>query len=86
MSKKLLEIIREKEKEGKIIFQTSEGLAEAKISDIVKQPAEGLLYDLNRDRFTCSAWIREGEAGWVNNYAVALVIEYLMQHIEKESE
>ena len=45
----LLDKILELQKEGKIAFMTIDGLMSADINNIIQQPAEGLLYDLNRD-------------------------------------
>lgn len=87
--KTILEFIEEKEKEGKAAFYVHGNLATMDIDDLINQPVEGLLWDLNRDEVTCSFWIDEGELGWVNNYATQLVIKKLYEKIfelEKEAE
>ena len=79
---KTLEYIREKEKEGKVSFMTIEGLASCKLEDFIKQPADGMLYDLNRDKATVLT--ASPEQRWINDYAVAVVISYLKSLIDKE--
>jgi hypothetical protein len=79
-AKKMLELIREQEKKGRVVLLVLDGEVHSMNLDaLLQQPAEGLLYDLNRDKVTCSVWIGEGKRTWVNNYAVALVIERLME-------
>jgi len=83
--KELQEFILKKEKEGKIVFNTLEGLAFIDINEFIEQPTEGILYDLNRDKVTCMTWINEGQETWINNYAVALVITKLKEHYENKN-
>jgi hypothetical protein len=64
-----------KEKEGKIVITTTEGLMEVNLDEIIKQPVEGLLYDLNRDRATILTLIKDEK--WVNDFACMKVIEKL---------
>ena len=71
-----LEYIQEKEKEGMVSFMTFEGLASCKLGEFIKQPADGMLYDLNRDKVTVLT--ASPELRWINDYAVAVVITYLM--------
>jgi len=86
--KSILDFILKKEKENKIIFCMLDGLVEQDIDDFIKQPAEGILFDLNRDKITCISWLRYNDCNpiWVNNYAVALTIERLKQKIKKLEE
>jgi len=69
---KLRDYILEKEKEGIAVLMTSEGLGEINLDDLINQPAEGILYDLNRDRITVLTFTENQK--WVNDYAVGLVI------------
>jgi len=78
---KLKELVLQKEKEGKIVFMTLDGPKEADIEEFIKQPAEGILYDLNRDRATVMAFMDDPR--WVNDYAVGLVIAKLKEKNEK---
>lgn len=74
-----LEYIKEKEKEGKITFMTIEGLMSCPLTDFIKQPAMGVLYDLNRDKLTTITLATEDNLRWINDYAVAVLIEYLIK-------
>lgn len=59
-----------------------DGLMSIPISEFVTQPAEGLLYDLNIDRLTTITRGSEGDVRWVNDYAMALIVEYLMKQLK----
>ena len=71
----LRDYILHKEKEGIVVFNTAEGLHEMKLEDLINQPTDGLLYDLNRDRATVLTWIEDQK--WVNDFAVYQVIKKL---------
>ena len=77
----LQELVMQNAREGKVTLMTVEGLATADIDDIIKQPAEGLLYDLNRDRVTTITLIGK-DPKWINDYAVAVVIEKLKTELD----
>ncbi len=79
---KIRKLIEEKWAEGKVVLMTIEGLASVPVREIVKQPVEGLLYDINRDMGTTWTLFRDGEQlpviRLVNDIAAAHIIEYLM--------
>jgi len=76
---KFKNLVLQKEKEGKIILSTFDGLIETDLEEFITQPVEGLLYDLNRDRATVMTFIDDPK--WVNDYAVSLVIAKLKEKI-----
>lgn len=78
-----LDVIRNQEKCGNITIETIEGLAVIPLNDIVNWDADSLLYDLNRDKATTIALGRDGMERWINDYAVAVVIEYLLNELKK---
>lgn len=78
-----LDVIRGQEKYGNITVKTIEGLAVIPLDDIANWEADSLLYDLNRDKATTITLGRNGMERWINDYAVAVVIEYLMKEIER---
>ena len=78
-----LDVIRGQEKDGNITIETIEGLAVIPLDDIVNWEADSLLYDLNRDKATTIALGRDGMERWINDYAVAVVIEYLLNELKK---
>lgn len=75
----LKNFIREKEKEGKIVFMTCEGPMIADLDKFIQQSAQGILYDLNRDKATTMTLASEDNLRWINDYAVAVVIEKLCE-------
>jgi hypothetical protein len=74
------------EKEGEIIFATIEGLMGAKIAEFIRQPVDGILYDLNRDKVTLLSQFSEDNIRWVNDYAVAVTITALRSELERVRE
>ena len=68
-------------KKGNVVFMTIEGPMVAPLKEYIKQPTEGLLYDLNRDKATVLTQIKN-HAKWVNDYAVAIVIEELKRQLD----
>lgn len=63
--------------EGRLVFRGLPGsFMGAKLDEFVEQPADGILYDLNRDEATTLTFIHEPK--WVNDFAVALVIRKLV--------
>jgi len=85
---KVLDEIRKQEGEGKVVFLTVEGFMGGELESFIQQPAEGILYDLNRDKITTITLAEAGEIGkrWVNDYAVAVVIEYMHNEIQRLNE
>lgn len=79
-AEKIKELVLAKRKEGKIVFATFEGLMSADLEEFIKQPAEGILYDLNRDGATVLTFIDDPK--WVNDFAVGLVITKLKEKLE----
>ena len=74
-TKELRDIILDESKKGNVVYSSFEGLMMVKLDDIIKQPVEGLLYDLNRDVATILTFINDPK--WVNDYAVCSVITAL---------
>lgn len=76
---KLIDFLINKAKEGKIVVENEGGLATIPIESAIKQDADSLLYDLNRDEATCLTFIEKPT--WINNYACSIVIKALMKKI-----
>lgn len=84
---KLLKAIEEKEEAGEIVIATLDGLMSAKLEDFIRQPSEGVLYDLNRGKLTTITLAGSDELmrkRWINDYAVAVLIEFLMGKLEEQ--
>ena len=67
-------ILAERDK-GNIVVSTIEGLMTMPLDEFVKQPADGMLYDLNRGEEVSLTFLSDRK--WVNDFAVALVIRRL---------
>ena len=65
---------------GNVVIATSEGLQGTKLSEFIKQPVDGLLYDLNRSEMVVLTFIDDPK--WVNDFAVCKVIRALKDRIE----
>lgn len=73
-------VVAEYEK-GNVVILTQEGEVILKIQDLIDQPADGILYDLNRNEEVILTFI--DDIKWVNDYATAKVIRYLKRQIEE---
>ena len=79
---KISEKILYESKNGNIVINTPFGLRVCKIDEIVNQPVDGLLYDLNRDEATIMTFIDDEK--WINDYACSMVIKYLMNKLKQK--
>jgi len=79
--KALKDKILEEYKKGNVVVSTFDGLKVAPLKDIIDQPADGLLYDLNRDEATILTFIDDPK--WVNDYACMAVIRGLKKQIDQ---
>ena len=68
-------------KKGNIVVAGINGLQGMPIKEFIKQPVEGMLYDLNRDEATILTLIDDPK--WVNDYAVSKVIVALKKQIKE---
>ena len=82
-TEELQNLILSKKKEGKIVFHSLEGLLEAKLENIIQQPAEGLRWELNRDMATLLSRVSKDNPCWVNDLALANITEYLINKVNE---
>ena len=73
--------ILEEYKKGNIVVAGIEGLLAMPIKEFIKQPTEGMLYDLNRNEEVVFTFLPDPK--WVNDYAVAKVISELKNRIKE---
>ena len=72
----LKDTILAERKKGNIVFQALPGqFAVAPLDEFIQQPADGMLYDLNRSEEISLTFLKDPK--WVNDFAVALVIRKL---------
>lgn len=69
---------------GNIVVCTQEGLQVAPIEDILKQPVEVLLYDINRYMATILTFIEDPK--WINYYALMNVVIAMKKRLDKAEE
>lgn len=82
----ILEKVLSLQEDNKITIMTIDGLYSMDISDFDKQPLEGKLYDLNRDRASLYTMANEGKnKRWINDLAMVYFIEYWNNLIEKQN-
>lgn len=77
----ILNKILELEKENEIVFMTESGLMTSSIEKIIKQPIEGLLYDLNRDKTSLMTMVNSKSLRWVNDMALVNVLKYVLDKL-----
>lgn len=82
--KKFSELVLAERAKGNVVFLAIDQVMSMPVKDIIKQPADGLLWDLNRDEATALSFMdEEGMIHWVNNFAVALVIKELKRQLDE---
>jgi hypothetical protein len=67
-------------KNGRISIVTIEGLCVTGIDELLNQPIEGVLYDLNRDDVSILSSTDKNNR-WINDYAAAQIIKYQASRI-----
>ena len=73
--------ILEEYKKGNIVVAGIEGLQGMPIAEFIKQPVDGILYDLNRSEEVVLTFLPDPK--WINDYAVAQVIRSLKSRIDE---
>lgn len=81
----LLDKVLSLQADNKIAFMTIDGLQGGPIEEFVKQPVEGQLYDVNRDRATLYSMANENKnKRWINDLALVYMYEYANATIEEQ--
>jgi len=73
--------ILEEYKKGNIVVASFDGLQVTPLDEFIKQPTEGMLYDLNRCEAVVLTFLPDPK--WVNDYAVSKVIQALKRRIDE---
>lgn len=72
-------------KKGNLVINGNDGIQVAPLKEIIKQPIDGLLYDLNRNEMVILTFINDPK--WINDYALVQVLrEFKNQISNLESE
>lgn len=76
--KEIIESIREEVlsewDKGNLVYADVDGLKSIKFEDFIKQPLEGMLYDINRCLPVIVTYIDDPK--WVNDFALTKLLEY----------
>lgn len=75
------EIVLAEYKKGNIVVVGTEGLQVMSLNEFVKQPINGILYDLNRSEIVILQFIEDPK--WINDYASTQVIRLLKNKINE---
>ena len=59
---------------GNLVYADVDGLKSIKFDDFIKQPLEGMLYDINRETATILTFLDDPK--WVNDFALTKLLEY----------
>ena len=59
---------------GNLVYADIEGLESIKFEEFIKQPLDGMLYDINRDTATILTFLDDPK--WVNDFALTKLLEY----------
>lgn len=62
-----------------IAVANDEGIVEWNIKNIIQQPVEGLLYDLNRDMATNFTRLANNDVRAINDIAIAKIVSWLLK-------
>jgi len=76
-SKKLRDKILSEYKKGNIVIMSKEGVMTTKLENILDQPIDGILYDLNRNEVVILAFIEDPK--WVNDFALVKLLRHLYE-------
>jgi len=79
--KEMRDFILSEYEKGNIVFATVDGLCTVPIDEFLKQPEEGILYDLNRSEMVVLAFIDDPK--WVNDYAMCKIVRKLLAKVEQ---
>ena len=66
---------------GNLVVAGIEGLQVMPIKEFIKQPTQGMLYDLNRNEAVVLTFLPDPK--WINDFAVAKVITELKTRIKE---
>lgn len=80
-NEKLRDKILEEYKNGNISYRTIEGVMSCPIESFVKQPLEGMLYDLNRDRATVMSFLDDPK--WTNDFGLTVLLEHYYNRVKE---
>lgn len=66
---------------GNLVFADIDGLKSIKFEEFIKQPLDGMLYDINRNTATILTFLDDPK--WVNDFALTKLLEYYYNKCKK---
>jgi hypothetical protein len=81
IKKEVVDYVLKQADKGWVVFNTIEGTESVPVEEFIKQPADGILYDLNRSPEVVLTFIKNDK--WLNDYAVGMTIKALKEEIER---
>ena len=66
---------------GNILIASHEGIMSTNLKEFIEQPADGILYDLNRSEAVVLTFIDDPK--WINDFAVCKTIRALKIRIDE---
>lgn len=78
------DLVLKEYKKGNVVVSGIEGFQTIPLQEIIDQPTDGLLYDLNRMEQVILTFIEDRK--WVNDFAVCKVIRELKKQVEELTE
>ena len=80
----LTEAVFDSFSKGNIVFITEEGFYQSAIEDFIKQPLEGMLYDLNRNEAVIRTEANEDKGWrWVHDLSMVKLLEYYYNKVKE---
>lgn len=79
-SPNIKDVVLAEYQKGNIVVAGVDGLQVMNLKEFIKQPAAGMLYDLNRNEMVVLTFIDDPK--WVNDYAVCKTIQALKAELE----
>ena len=79
----LKKLVQDRNASGNVVYADPDGLNTMPLAEFISQPADGILYDLNRTETVTYALAKEDDPRWINDIAVAQVIRALKNEMEK---
>ena len=76
-------IVLEEWDKGNLVFADIDGLKSIKFDDFIKQPIEGMLYDINR---SLPVILSMEDPKWVNDFATVKLLVHFYEQCEKLKE
>lgn len=83
-TERLCERILQEWEKGNVCVATSDGIMIQPLEWFVRQPLDGILYDINRDEATIRTFLDNPK--WVNDFALTKMLRYYYERCKEYEE